>query len=153
MQQYPVNTCTCLKKLQDPDLCVTHAQTKWERMRTQPRPGIPIGRDDLVATRNRNKDWLRSMKADPNNNNLASTAHGLRRSQRSRERRYRACRCGQEVVTQANARIFQCMACEGIIQEANVALPAIPTARQLRNSHTHPGLYVLNRATLATQVR
>ena len=152
MQDYPRNTCTCLPKIARKRVCVEHAEAQWSHMLSQVPAGALPAADQLVAERNRNMAWLRSIKNDPANFNNTSTAHGSRRSQRTLTRRYRACRCGEEVVPRALAHVFQCMACEGIRGQTPVPLPAIPAPAAF-NSTNHGGQFTLGRAVLATLVR
>ncbi|KAK4550687.1 hypothetical protein LTR36_000266 [Oleoguttula mirabilis] len=144
MENYPLNTCTCLPKIRRHFLCVTHAEQQWVQMKSQPAAGVAPAPSQLVAIRNRNMAWLRTIKNDPTNGNLTSTAHGSRRALRSIHSTYRACRCGKEVVRHVDARVFQCTVCEGVIWQRNVTLPAgFPTPAQQAN-HSQ-GAHPLNR--------
>lgn len=140
MGDYPSNTCTCLHELTSNVLCLHHRRERWADLRTHPT--------QIVPTRDAHRDWLGGMAADntvPLPGNQAATAAPTRvatwwTTSKSR----RACRCGQTVVAVDQARVFQCMACEGIIYDvrpnlANVTVPGglLPISQQW-NSRTHP---------------
>lgn len=64
--------------------------------------------------------------------------------------RYRACRCGAEVVPHHEMYSVQCMACAGIRHldhdDLDPGAPAVPTRAQEQNSYTNPDMFRLGRA-------
>ena len=142
MLRYPTNTCTCLPKLTRNYLCISHAEAQWTRIKSRPPRNTAPAADQLVAIRNANAAWLRSIKVNPagtTNRTRTATAHGSVRASRALRRTCRACRCGNEVVKHAHAKIFQCMACESIIMARNVALPPVPRPWHYWNSMNRGG--------------
>ena len=113
MYDYPWNTCTCKNRLDDGVLCRPERQDHWNTLR-----------DQLVQRRNDAKNWLFriAIGTPPLRPLHLRTAKRRRRERRialTHQHCLRACRCGDEVTDQAPV-VWQCMACEGII-EANRA--------------------------------
>lgn len=125
MNGYPADTCTCLPKLRDTsNLCIQHQIAAWRIMKAPDPPAAGGPRpaptqDQLVVTRNRNRDWLRSIAYHVPTGQTCSASQA-RKIMRINTQRYRACRCGREVVPHANARILLCMGCEGVWRTAPV---------------------------------
>jgi hypothetical protein len=135
MQDYPFNTCTCLKTLNQGRRCRDHRKDHWDQIR--PR---------LVQQRNLNKRWLfETVEYAPPPANVrlglrtASAARRLNRTSLAPGFGSRGCRCGREVTTAAPA-MWQCMACEGIVEVTGthmtnpMVLAAPPNAQQQVNS-------------------
>lgn len=120
MAWYPYNTCTCLGALTNGLLCMRDRYNVWQDMQ---RPGMPALTNRRVARRNRNKAFLERIALHiqaVNGINVYQTwtadpTPNARRTKRKQNKKYRACRCGDEVVTQPEARIYMCMACEGVM--------------------------------------
>ncbi|KAF2767318.1 hypothetical protein EJ03DRAFT_158820 [Teratosphaeria nubilosa] len=141
MRNYPYNTCTCLARMDGTRrTCTEHQVAEYLQMR---EPNFPAGtianlqnrRKALERQASRNRRRLAVIRRHPVSF-VTGTAAPARVALRNRTRRYRACRCGDEVVTNARACIWQCMACEGIIRlRAKAMTPgALP---QAANSATH----------------
>ena len=134
MWDYPRNTCTCQKGLRRGRLCRDHRKDHWDQLRAR-----------LVQQRNVNKRWLfetAEYAPPPANVKLglrtASAARRFNRTSLAPGFGLRGCRCGREVTTAAPV-VWQCMACEGIMQVGNSLSPAMvvaapPNALQQMNS-------------------
>jgi hypothetical protein len=133
MENYPFNTCTCRKTLDQGRRCRDHRKDHWDQIRTQ-----------LVQRRNLNKRWLfETAKYNPGGVRLglrtASAARRFNRTSLAPGFGLRGCRCGREVTTVAPV-MWQCMACEGIIEVTGTHMTnamvraAPPNAQQQINS-------------------
>ncbi|KAK5122722.1 hypothetical protein LTR85_003637 [Meristemomyces frigidus] len=123
MVRYPWNTCICPDQLKDNEhLCMWHRRQEVEALRT-----------NLNVDRDRNKEWLMSIGLDPMTGELCTASDG-RRLERADNRKWRACRCGAEVVEHSEARIFQCMTCEGIHHPRSYPIVALSPFHWNRNS-------------------
>lgn len=141
---WPTNTCTCLPLLTEARLCIRHRMQRYLEI-TGTAVGLAAPAHlNLVATRDTNKDWLKSIALHPASGQTRSAGPN-RLSGRNLTKRYRACRCGQEVVTNAAAHFYTCMGCGGHIQHIPLVLPVAPAPHQLWNSISHPHLFDLNR--------
>jgi len=149
MEDFPRNTCTCKKSILDTDhLCMDHRRQHY--LTNLPR---------LQAQRDLNRTWLRSIERI---NGKLIRRMGATQIRALNDRRMgvvgggpillRACRCGEDPISDIrNARVLQCMSCEGIVHvapliplQANV--PAVGLPSQLRhNSHTSPWKFRLRR--------
>ena len=130
MRDYPRVTCTCLWMLQSPRRCRQHYRLHWTALKPQ-----------LEQDRNTNAEWLRTTTLHPGTGMLW-TANQAREDDRyylRNRRMLRACRCGREV-TQREPEVYQCMACEGIVQ-----VTAMSDA--YRTAHPPAGLQLVNSAT------
>jgi hypothetical protein len=109
-----------------------------------------------VAERDWNKIWLEDVVFQPDTGGQSATASGVRKAQRNQARKYRACRCGRDVVSHKDARIFLCMGCEGIVlydfnrQVEN--MPGMPTALQAWNHANEGNGLLLGRWKSAVQM-
>ncbi|KAH9844703.1 hypothetical protein Tdes44962_MAKER07177 [Teratosphaeria destructans] len=141
MRNYPFNTCTCLPRMDGTRrTCTEHQVAEYLQMRER---NLPPGTANTLQNRRkalerqarRNRQHLTRIRRDPVTLNTGRAAPA-RIALRTRTRRYRACRCGDEVVTNSQACIWQCMACEGIIRlRARALIPVqIPP---MANSATH----------------
>lgn len=101
---WPCTTCTCLSTLVLNRLCIQHNHTR-----------ACTGHDRLLETRQQNDNWLRNIKRIDGKRLVKADAKT--RARRVRTGVFRACRCGAEVTRQPGvpARVYMCMACEGII--------------------------------------
>ena len=145
MAGYPRNTCTCQRSLARFRLCTDHRKPHWDAIRNA--NAATLG---SIKHRTDVRDWLKMTARDAVG--VLCTASPARIQDRrlcQNGRIQRACRCGHEV-TQGAPEVYQCMACEGIIEVTQMALPfPIPTAAQLQNSFTHPWLFQLQRPRAA----
>ncbi|UJO13854.1 hypothetical protein CLAFUW4_03715 [Fulvia fulva] len=127
---FPRNKCTCLFKLgttgpapglgglEDPRMCIRHRMRRW---------------NNIIANRDRNDRWLRSIAIDKNTQELC-TASPRRLSSRDCKstQAYRACRCGSEVETPiqpasavaGGAEVWQCMGCENLVHVVDPGGPS-----------------------------
>ena len=127
MEDYPFNTCTCRKNLDRGRRCRDHRKDHWDDLRTQ-----------LVQQRNANKRWLFET-AEHNGLLTANDARRFNRTSLAPGFGLRGCRCGREVTTAAPV-MWQCMACEGIIEVTGTEMTNImvmanpPNAQQQINS-------------------
>ncbi|KAK4580151.1 hypothetical protein LTR86_000354 [Recurvomyces mirabilis] len=156
MQNYPTNTCTCLDVLEGGIICAEHRADIVDDFDTpfDMPPGMvgpapqPFAEQctlwrDIRARRLERIAWDAAV-------GQKATANQARKALRKQRCRWRACRCGKEVVKCADAYIYQCMGCEGIVQKAQVPpahMPA-PTAGPLQvhminSSAGAPGLSIL----------
>lgn len=120
MYNYPWNTCTCKNALDAGRLCRNERQAHWDQLRTR-----------LVHQRNRTKNWLFriALAPQPHARLHLRTSSPQRHAHRillTNNHCLRACRCGAEV-TMAVPRVWQCMACEGIVEASGV--PRLTTAQ------------------------
>jgi hypothetical protein len=149
MEDFPHSMCTCKKAVLDTlHLCLAHRRQHYDSI-------IPL----LNARRDANRTWLQSIERV---NGKLVRRRGVAQIRDLTDRRtgvvgggpilLRACRCGEDPIDDIrNARVLQCMCCEGIVHvtpvnppQAHVPAAAIP--RQLRqNSQTTPWKFRLRR--------
>jgi hypothetical protein len=146
MEEYPDDTCTCKKAVLDTlRLCLGHRRQHYDDK-------IPR----LNAQRDANRAWLRSIERVGNRLVRRTGAAQLRELN---DRRtgvvgggpilLRACRCGEDPIDDIReARVLQCMSCEGIVHVIPVNQPQAyyATREQLRhNSQTAQWKFRLRR--------
>lgn len=103
MNDFPTNTCTCKWHLRRGVFCLEHRKSI-----------VQQAMEALTATRNVTLAFLQ----DSALNQATGVTHRTLRERRvGREDAclYRACRCGRDPVPMAQATVFQCMACEGVV--------------------------------------
>lgn len=138
MKNYPVNTCTCRHTIDEGRLCRRHRKDQWDRARAR-----------VVAQRNANMTWLHESAHyggyPLGGNDFLRRASERRRTDRDLSRNNcikRGCRCGREV-TAAEPQVYQCMACQGIVQVTEMSNMHIianpPNALQQVNSSSAGG--------------
>ena len=139
MKDYPRNTCTCEWHFKQPRRCRQHFRLHWLALKPT-----------LEHQRNMNMEWLRTSSLHPAGQHLW-TANQTRLNNRYYIRNrcmLRACRCGREV-TQRDPEVYQCMACEGIIETTPMALAYMhtfpPTPAQQLNSASPGAPFALGR--------
>ena len=153
MVGYPRSTCTCIGRLKNWYLCIRHRRETWDAIRP-----------NMVADRNATMAWLRTVAWHGPSGTLqtASPAMNARRDTTivggpwlippgvpNTAPKYRACRCGEEVVDHAAAQVYICLVCLGTIEVTAMPIAAIPplpfTPRQLQNRQSTPALYNIPR--------
>ena len=136
MRNYPTNTCTCLWRLRNGRYCNPHYRQKWANVKAI-----------LEPKRDENAERLRTLARHPTTGR-SWTANSARQDNRYYNRNgcmLRACRCGREV-TRRKPEVYQCIACEGIIQVTPMPLPLTPpTLLQQVNSSTPGEPFALGR--------
>jgi hypothetical protein len=146
MEDYPISTCKCKKSvLDDRHLCLVHRHQHY--LRKMPR---------LNTARDLNRNWLKTIERV---NGRLVRRRGAAQMRDLENRRtgvvgggpilMRACRCGEDPIDDIReARVLQCMSCEGIVHVTPVNQPQAynPTPRQLmNNSHTSEWMFRLRR--------
>ena len=136
MLNFPQSTCTCRGRLDEHRSCSRDRKGYWNALN-----------HELHPVRNANREWLRKTARDPFNVlcRAADARLQARWTWNAVGPLLRACRCGREVTRNA-PRVYQCTACEGIIQVTGFAvMPPAPNPQQQQNSLTHPQHFRLQR--------